>query len=228
VYARKSSQLTARGFVSRLAVVLLLAGNPIAAHATDNAVVDGMLRLMENFGFIDHDNLPLGVPYLPSASAVSPLGWSGLPGSATPMMPGSGQFPGTAPLGAMGFPGSPGLGQPGGGWPGAPWANAPPGANQFVPQGYGWPGTAAAPVAGLLDGIWELNRGGIVVIRADAARLYVSRDRFQDYLIRYDDSHFWWRPRDGSQFERYRYRMEEGRMVLADREGNLLLLRRRR
>jgi hypothetical protein len=73
-----------------------------------------------------------------------------------------------------------------------------------------------------------LNTGDVVIIRADAARLYVSRDQHQDYLIRYDDTHFWWRPRDGSKFERYRYEMREGRMVLADQNGNLLLLRRRR
>lgn len=187
-----------------------------------------MLRLMENFGFIDRDSLPMGVPYLPSASTVSPLGWSGLPGPTGSTMPGMSQFPGAAALGPSGFPGAPGMGNPGAGWPGVPWANSMPGTGFGAPQGFGWPGAAAAPVAGLLDGIWELNRGGVVVIRADAARLYVNRDRFQDYLIRYDDTHFWWRPRDGSQFERYRYRMEEGRMVLADQDGNLLLLRRRR
>jgi hypothetical protein len=187
-----------------------------------------MLRLMENAGFLDSDNLPMGVPYLPSANAVAPLAFSNLAPHSGATIPGLNPFSNPVPLGPMTGGGFSGLMTPGGTWPGIPWANMPQGPGQFLPQTPNWPGVANAPVAGLLDGVWELNRGGIVIIRADAARLYVARERFQDYLIRYDDTHFWWRPRDGSQFERYRYRMEEGRMVLADAAGNLLLLRRRR
>jgi hypothetical protein len=204
----------------------------MTVRASDSAVVQGMLRLMENFGFVDRNNLPMGVPYLPSATAASPLGFSGIPGTAGTGMPGLTPFSGTTPFGPLAGSGLPVYSAPGAGWPGVPWANAWPDTGPGVPQGhrqgFGWPGAPGQPVAGLLDGIWELHRGGIVVIRADAARLYVSPDRFQDYLVRYDDKHFWWRPRDGSQFERYRYRMEEGRMVLADKDGNLLMLRRRR
>jgi hypothetical protein len=186
-----------------------------------------MLRMMEDFGFIDRDRLPMGVPYLPSATAMSPYSFSALPGlgsmPGTSPLPGMTGIPGASALGPMGSP-MPGMGQSIGAWPGVPWSQAQPGS------GFGSPRSpsAATPVAGLLDGIWELNTGDVVIIRADAARLYVSRDQHQDYLIRYDDTHFWWRPRDGSKFERYRYEMREGRMVLADQNGNLLLLRRRR
>jgi hypothetical protein len=198
-----------------------------ASVASDSPVVQGMLRMMEDFGFIDRDRLPMGVPYLPSASAMSPYGFSAMPGlgnmPGTGPLPGMTGIPGASGLGPMGSP-MPGMGQSLGAWPGVPWSQTQPGAGLGSP----WSPSAATPVAGLLDGIWELNTGDVVVIRADAARLYVSRDQYQDYLIRYDDTHFWWRPRDGSKFERYRYEMREGRMVLADRDGNLLLLRRRR
>lgn len=205
---------------------LALAGS---AFGADNPLIDGMVRMMEGLGFVDRDRLPLGVPYLPSAGATNPFPSAVVPGPGAP----TGGFP-TTGLGLM--PGNvtpnPLTGMPGGGlpavpgaWPGGTWFNQSPG-NAVAPPWTG--GASAVPVPGLLDGIWETNKGGVVIIRADAARLYLARDRYQDYLIRYDDKHFWWRPRDGSKFERYRYEMREGRMVLADSKGNLLLLRRRR
>lgn len=211
-----------------LVACLVLGTGSGTSSASNNALIDGMLRLMENAGFLDRDELPMGVPYLPSANAVSPFAFSNLAPPAGTAIPGLNPFSNPMPLSPMTGGGFSGLAPPGGTWPGIPWTNMPQGPGQFSPQTPGWPGMPTPPVAGLLDGVWELNRGGVVIIRADAARLYVTRDRSQDYLIRYDDTHFWWRPRDGSQFERYRYRMEEGRMVLADEAGNLLLLRRRR
>lgn len=215
----------------------------------DNPFVEAMLRMMEVFGFIDRDRLPLGVPYLPSPGfnnpafsspmlagtfAANPMA-SGLPGLGGGPLTGLGGLPapggmaGAYPLaGGMPMPGTfatpvpgafPGIaGFPGSGYPpgltAAPWQDAP--------------GNRGSRQPGLLDGIWETGKGAVVIIRGDAARLYVSRDTYQDFVIRYDHDHFWWQPRDGSKFRRYRYEMREGRMVLADKNNNLLLLRRRR
>lgn len=187
-----------------------------------------MVRMMEEWGFIDRDRPSHGVPYLPNAAATNPFPSAGLPGAGG--LPGG--FPMTGPGMMPGTPmpnpltGMPGGGLPGttGAWPGASWLNPLPGNTGSSP----WSGSAATPVPGLLDGIWETNKGGVVIIRADAARLYLTQEQYQDYLIRYDDKHFWWRPRDGSKFKRYRYEMREGRMILADPEGSVLLLRRRR
>lgn len=191
--------------------------------------------MLEKFGLIDGDRLPPGVPYLPSAGAMSPYGRGGVPGMNP--ITGFSSVPGMDPL--SGFGGMPGA-NPLTGFGGVPGMSPLTGFNRMPGA---WPGggaypdrrnsprggqAAATPVPGLLDGVWELNKGGFVIIKADAARLYVARDRYQDFLIRYDDKHFWWRPRDGSKFQRYRYEMREGRMVLADNTGGLLLLRRRR
>jgi hypothetical protein len=207
------------------------------AMANDSPVVEGMLRMMETFGFIDRDRLPMGVPYLPSASGqYNPFAnlpgtsgmMSGAPMSGMTMIPGGGMpgpmgggMPGpmAGPMAGQMSPFNPGMGS----WPGVPWAQGATNPGAGVP----WSPGGNTPAAGLLDGIWELNTGHVAIIRADSARLYVARDQYQDYLIRYDDSHFWWRPRDGSKFERYRYEMREGRMVLANQDGRLLLLRRR-
>lgn len=224
----------------------------------DNPFVEAMLRMMEVFGFIDRDRLPMGVPFLPATGLGSGWnpGWAGMGGlGAVPGayslggMPGLGGGPMTgwsALPGVGGAAGLPGLGGGPlsglGGMPGSipwnaaggqPWSGNPPWGSS-APWQAGPPGRQAArPGAGasrigLLDGIWETNKGAVVIIKADAARLYVSRDRYQDFIIRYDHDHFWWQPRDGSKFRRYRYEMREGRMILADKDNNLLLMRRRR
>lgn len=216
------------------------------AHGNDGPLVDGMVTMMENLGLIDRGRLPPGTHYLPSAGAMSPYGFGGVPG----MNPSTGLGSGLGLNPMTGLGGMPGM-NPLTGLGGGPGFNpitglgGIPGMNPITGQGAvpgGWPGAAAfgypgavpwanpaqsRPTPGLLDGVWELNNGGFVIIRADSARLYVAEDRYQDFLVRYDDKHFWWRPRDGSKFQRYRYEMREGRMVLADNEGKLLLLRRR-
>ncbi len=240
------------------------------AHGNDGPLVDGMVTMMEHLGLIDRGRLPPGTHYLPSAGAMSPYGFGGVPGMnpSTGLGSGLGLNPMTGLGGVPGMNPSTGLGSglglnPMTGLGGVPGMNpftglgggpgfnpitglgGVPGMNPITGQGPipgGWPGAAAfgypgaapwanpaqnRPTPGLLDGVWELNNGGFVIIRADSARLYVAEDRYQDFLVRYDDKHFWWRPRDGSKFQRYRYEMREGRMVLADNEGRLLLLRRR-
>ena len=190
-------------------------------YGEENPFLEAMLRMMEIFGLIDRSSLPLGVPYLPSYPT-SPMGGLG-------SFPGMGGYPAMSPWSGLGgYPGMPGLsgmtpmygpgsypgmGQMPGlsGWPGAGW------------QGQG--GHAAQ--TGYLDGIWELSSDGVVIIRRNAARLYLSRDRYQDFTIGYDQHRFWWTPRGGNTTTTYRYQMRDGRMVLRDNEGSVLLMRRR-
>ncbi len=176
--------------------------------------------MMEIFGLIQRNRLPLSVPYLP--------GYSGLPGVSglTPL----GGLGGLSPLSASGFGGAPGLTAPPVGlipgtgvWtgPGTPGFGGLPG--NWAGQGYpGWQANSR------LDGIWELDNGGVALIRGNAARLYVSRVQYQDFAIHYDAHSLWWQPHRGGRPSHYRYQIREGRMILQDEEGNLLLMRRRR
>jgi hypothetical protein len=137
-----------------------------------------------------------------------------------------GMVPGMSPLYGMGgIPGAgnlSGLGQFPGmtGWPGS------------TPGGWGYPGAYGygnvQGAASLLDGAWELDKGGFVVIKGNTARLYVSREQFQDFTLGYDRQYLWWAPASGGSSSRYRYQMRDGRMILRDSDGNYLLLRRRR
>jgi hypothetical protein len=192
-------------------------------YQEDNPFVEAMLRMMEIFGLINRDSLPLGVPYLPGYSPSAVPGLSGLGG-----YPGMAGLPGLSPWsGIGGYPGMTGLSgmAPPYGLGGYPGAGQMPGPGGLVdPRLYGQ-GTGAQ--TGYLDGIWELSSGAVVVIRRSSARLYVSRERYQDFTIGYDQKRFWWTPRGGNTTTTYAYQMRDGRMVLRDTEGKMLLMRRR-
>ena len=250
-----------------LCCALALSPNASAysVYGEENPFVEAMLRMMEIFGLINRDRLPLSVPYLPGygglgglagASGMSPLsglggvpgmsplsGFGGVPGMSplsgfggvpgmSPLS-GFGGVPGMSPLsgfgGVPGLPTAPGYGMaPGmGAWPGAaiPGVGIPPG-NWASPGHYGR-GRATQPST-RFDGIWELDNGGVAIIRGNTARLYLSREEYQDFSIHYDREYLWWQPRQGSRPSRYRYQAREGRMILQDEEGKQLLMRRRR
>lgn len=256
-----------------LCCALALSPNASAygVYGEENPFVEAMLRMMEIFGLINRDRLPLSVPYLPGygglgglagTSGLSPLGGlGGVPGYSSlggfggvpgyPSLGGFGGVPGLSPL--SGFGGVPGIspyaglgGVPGistlpglstvpgygmspgmGAWPGAaiPGVGVPPG-NWAGPGYYG--GGPAAHQNTALDGIWELDNGGMAIIRGNAARLYLSREQYQDFSIRYDRAYLWWQPRRGGYPSSYRYQIRAGRMILQDEEGKVLLMRRRR
>ena len=199
--------------IAAMVLAFLSLTQPAAAAAyvptsSGNALVEAMLRMMELFGLIDRDHLALNSAFLPGYGGLPIGGMGGLPGvSAYPGMTGLGGWPGMGANPMM----APGMLQPGM----TPWAG------QQMPFAY--PPTAAK---GALDGTWVLNRRGIAIIRGDFARLYLSRNRYQDFHIRYDQRHLWLTPRRGGSASRYEYRMHKGRMIVRDDDGNYLLLRR--
>lgn len=123
-------------------------------------------------------------------------------------LPAMGQIPGGVGWPASGFPNT---GQMPGYWTNSGW---------HAQQGNG-------ARTGYLDGVWELANGSLVVIKRDKARLFVERDRHQDFVIGYDGRDLWWTPRGGNTTTKYRYQMRDGRMVLRDNSGKVLLMRRR-
>lgn len=208
-------------------IVLVLALPPGWAgdygYRNENPMVEAMLRMMETFGLIDRDRFLFGNPY------TAPLGaglYPGLGGLST-----LGAFPGVAGLSSLGsFPGMTGLGAvpglpltPGATIPGAPTLQGPPALAGLTPRS-----TGPMPGRSPFDGIWELNNGGVAIIQNGVARLFVAEDRYQDFHFRFDAEHLWWRPERGGKQSRYRYRLQNGRLILADEEGRVLLMRRRR
>jgi hypothetical protein len=219
--------------LSLVAAIVSGNANGSTPYANDNPFVDAMVRMMEEMGLLDRARPPVTVPYMPGAG-MSPYpglgmgypGFGGMPG-----MNALGGVPGSTGMPAMGnWPMNPGYAQgmmPGGGnaWGQAPqqWLNNAPVPQNQMQQ---WLGATTAP-QGQLDGAWELNRGGLVVISGNRARFYLSLEQYQDYTIGYDQSHLWWTPANGTTQSRYRYKMQDDRMIIADDQDNYLLLRRR-
>ena len=202
------------------ALALPLNVSAYSGYGDENPFVEAMLRMMEIFGLIPRDRWSQSIPYLPGYGGLggfpgaSPMtGFGGIPGMSP--MSGFGGVPGMSPM--TGFGGVPGMGFPGaGGIPGN-WANP------------GSPGQGRSNhVSTHLDGAWELQNGSFVIIQGDAARLYLSREQYQDFAVYYDQQYLWWQPQEGGAPSRYLYQTQEGRMILRDEEGQQLLLRRRR
>jgi hypothetical protein len=229
------------------ALALPLKASAYGGYGGENPFVEAMLRMMEIFGMIRRDRLPLAVPYLPGyGQQLHP----GLGGYGQQFVPGLGGYAGVPGMGIGGFPGLspiPGLGgvpgmSPMSGLGGVPGMGGIPGAGTWPGGGFppagGVPGTWLDPsrygsgpmtrTSTHLNGIWELENAGFVIIQGNMARLYLSRERYQDFEVYYDRQHLWWRPQEGGAPSRYLYQAREGHMILQDEEGNLLLMRQRR
>ena len=149
--------------------------------------------------------------------AANTPGWNSL---ATPGAPG--WPPGTAPWG-----GYPGAATP---WAQPPWGSAgwPPTAN--VSPGYSQPGPTGGRYSyllRLLQGEWETHNGGLLLVKGNLARLYVSRDRHHNLEITVDPHYLWMKPAGSTQApDRYEHRIFDRRIILRDEAGKVLLLRR--
>jgi hypothetical protein len=76
-----------------------------------------------------------------------------------------------------------------------------------------------------LDGIWRGRGGEIVLVMYGHFRIYADSDHYRDGLFQIDGN--WltlYDPQSGSQ-RSYEYALNEGRMVLRDENGQLLLYR---
>ena len=92
--------------------------------------------------------------------------------------------------------------------------------------GYGPYNRSAHPLR-FLQGAWETHSGGLLLVKGNLARLYVSRDRYQDLEVHADRYHVWMRPaRTRQRADRYDYRIDRDGVVLRDRDDRVLMLRR--
>lgn len=120
---------------------------------------------------------------------------------------------------------------------GYPWGPSFPG---LLPLPYGtlpYSGVPWSPPTGYarggsilskLQGAWETNNGGLLLVRNNMARLYVSRDQYQDLYITTDPRYLWLQPVGSQNPTRYEHHIYRDRMVLRDGRGNSLVLRRYR
>lgn len=133
--------------------------------------------------------------------------------------------------------------------PGAPWSapSAIPGWGMPRP---GMPGFAASPWAGFpgysapaynrnpvneptsprvmerLQGSWKTDKGGLLLVKRDMARLYITLDQYQDFYIRADTRYLWMWPVGSQGNQRYEHHISSDRIILRDEFGSSLTLLR--
>jgi hypothetical protein len=107
------------------------------------------------------------------------------------------------------------------GYPGYPYAPPPP----------GYPGPAYYDrhhILARLQGGWETDSGGLLLIKGNMARLYLDRQHHQDLYIRADPRYIWMRPVESDQEKRYDHRIFDDKILLRDAQGRTLTLKRYR
>ncbi len=116
-----------------------------------------------------------------------------------------------------------------------PWTTAPPyappyGGTYGAPWGTPtWPPADGRLFLAHLQGAWQSDNGGLLLVKDNLARLYLSRDRYQDLYLHADTRYLRLRPVGTSgRTMRYAYRVHDDRLELYDRQGKRLILRRYR
>jgi hypothetical protein len=97
--------------------------------------------------------------------------------------------------------------------------------------GHGWSGALPQAPADAtrhtpLEGIWLATNGGGMVIRQGLVRLYASPEVYQDFYLKLQGRLLLLRDARSGQVRSYDFALQGGRLVLLDRNGNLLLFRR--
>jgi hypothetical protein len=185
-----------------LLLVLCCAAAPVHAAdigSTRDAMANAMARMMEAMGFLDDDGPAKSSPFDPRAYGMPGMGYGMMPGM--PPGVGGGQLP--WPSGVPGPADDFGMGRMMEQMPGMP----------------GWRGTT-------LDGVWEGQNGGLLIVGGHRFRLYAPTGGFIEGLIQqrgerialYDPEHQNAQPYEFAQFE--------GRLVLRDAAGQVYLYRR--
>ena len=84
-----------------------------------------------------------------------------------------------------------------------------------------------SPTLDKLQGGWAVDKDeGLLLVKANMARLYAARDEYQDFYIQADTRYLWMWPIDSKVPQRYRLRFLSDRVVLDDELGYTLTLRR--
>lgn len=166
-----------------------------------------------------------GLALLGQASNTPGLGY-GYPGLwGSPLGGSPWASPWSAPMGPMPWAGQSSGGVP---WSGVPWANSQlPGYSDWTSrQNYNRNGPYAHLMR-ILQGSWETHSGGLLLVKGNLARLYLSRDRYQDLEITADQHYVWMRPAGTRQRpDRYEHRIFDRRVILRDENERVLILRR--
>jgi hypothetical protein len=121
------------------------------------------------------------------------------------------------------------------GYPGAYMPGTSPGSMTGIP-GYYLPGQpfipddAQAPyrsqTASDLDGIWVGRSGEVVLVMYGYFRVYASAEVYRDGKYRIEADRLLMHDPESGITQTYEYRLDDGRMIMRDERGNILLFKK--
>lgn len=226
--------------IARLFAVLLLCQAYGAVNAmTDEArfaMAEAMVRMMEAMGLFG--SVGGGMSSLPQGWS-SPMGMSGWP-SALGAMPG---VPGSMPMGVPSMPGMDPMtqmrqfdpsAQRGRLGDGGAAGSTDPLTQPMTQMGQmmeRFPGTAPMlgmmPLSGSpLEGLWEGNDEGLLIVQGGRYRLYAPYSGYIDGDIRIAEDRLELSNRREGFVQEFEFAQDQGRLVLRDAYGQLYLYRR--
>lgn len=164
-----------------------------------------------------------GLALLGQSSNTGGLPYAGGANPFYPMPPGMTWPPASA---SPGWGGSPWMGSP---WAGGPWGGQPPwsGMSPYnsAPYERSYEGEReASRILERLQGSWKTDKGGLLLVRRDMARLYMNRNEHQDFYLRGGRRYVWMWPVKSQASQRYEYHISSDRILLRDEFGNTLTL----
>lgn len=109
-------------------------------------------------------------------------------------------------------------------YPPPPSPEAPPTAGQAAPEVD--PAIPTGTPLQQLQGSWQTESGELLLVKGKYARLYRSRDAFQDLQLRIDGPYLWIGPVKQSRSKQYAYRIQSDSLLLRDAQNNTLEFRR--
>lgn len=174
---------------------LLLSTFPTSpCNAAGTSFTDILRGMAGGLALLGQSGNTTGFPYFGSGNPFYPM-------SPGPMWPNSGGFPA---------------------WGAPPWGGYSP----YSPPYRQYPDrdSTGSRVLERLQGSWKTNKGGLLLIRRDMARLYISRDEYQDFYLRADDRYLWMWPIKSQASQRYEFHISSDRIVLRDEFGSSLTL----
>jgi hypothetical protein len=197
-----------RPYLTIIAICLSVSVVPPVVADTRSAMADAMVRMMEAMGLFGAagGGVSGGSPAVPNPMGMAgwPSGFGampGVPGAGTMPLPGGAQMDPTSQMGQMGQM-----------------------LERFDP---GSAMTGAMPwTAGPLEGIWEGSDDGLLIVQGGRYRIYAPFSGYIDGDIRISGDRVALTNRRENFSQEFEYALDQGRLVLRDRQGQIYLYRR--
>ncbi|AFL76349.1 hypothetical protein [Thiocystis violascens] len=201
---RRSLPLVAR-FILALALSLGLTGGALAEQTMAEAMANAIARMMESMGFANTGvgGPGAGMPAMGQAMPYNPMSMPGMTGLPSPFgaVPGGQTMPGGAQMNQM--------------------------ADRFSQSLPLSGGVGAMPWgASSLEGVWEDNQGGLLIVQGAFYRIYSACDGFIEGGIGIGPTRIELTNSRENFTQTFEFALDQGRLVLRSQSGEVFLYRR--